>query len=248
MAIDMVRLFFLEERGGGKGCEETERKKRRSVAQPPKNKTHRKTKTKRQAKRNLTGVMNYTNPGAISHNEILSLYKEYVDEDFAWSNFTVEEVRRRERKTGAFSICFRFGAVFVLFVFVSACARGGGTRSRRDVIDIIRALSGEHATSHAPTHNDNAPNKKHADKKKKKKTASGGDRRPPVQQPARHEAHRGRVPGHPADQGVADQVRVRAGARGEGEGQGGGQGDARALRGRFLFFVHCRLFAVAVVI
>ena len=35
--------------------------------------------------------MNYTNPGAISHNEILELYKCYVDGDFAWSNFSVEE-------------------------------------------------------------------------------------------------------------------------------------------------------------
>lgn len=35
--------------------------------------------------------MNYTNPGAISHNEILQLYKDYVDPDFSWSNFTVEE-------------------------------------------------------------------------------------------------------------------------------------------------------------
>ena len=44
-----------------------------------------------QAKRGLTGIMNYTNPGAISHNEILELYKCYVDGDFAWSNFSVEE-------------------------------------------------------------------------------------------------------------------------------------------------------------
>lgn len=43
------------------------------------------------AKRNLTGIMNYTNPGAISHNEILQLYKDYVDPEFTWSNFTVEE-------------------------------------------------------------------------------------------------------------------------------------------------------------
>ena len=35
--------------------------------------------------------MNYTNPGAISHNEILELYKQYVDPDFAWSNFSIEE-------------------------------------------------------------------------------------------------------------------------------------------------------------
>ncbi|GBF90980.1 rhamnose biosynthetic enzyme [Raphidocelis subcapitata] len=43
------------------------------------------------AKRKLTGIMNYTNPGAISHNEILQLYKEYIDPEFTWSNFTIEE-------------------------------------------------------------------------------------------------------------------------------------------------------------
>lgn len=43
------------------------------------------------ATRGLTGIMNYTNPGAISHNEILQLYKDYIDPDFTWSNFTVEE-------------------------------------------------------------------------------------------------------------------------------------------------------------
>lgn len=43
------------------------------------------------AERKLTGIMNFTNPGAISHNEILELYKEYVDEEFSWENFSVEE-------------------------------------------------------------------------------------------------------------------------------------------------------------
>eukprot|EP00199_Chlamydomonas_sp_CCMP681_P002912 CAMPEP_0119105632 /NCGR_PEP_ID=MMETSP1180-20130426/3544_1 /TAXON_ID=3052 ORGANISM="Chlamydomonas cf sp, Strain CCMP681" /NCGR_SAMPLE_ID=MMETSP1180 /ASSEMBLY_ACC=CAM_ASM_000741 /LENGTH=308 /DNA_ID=CAMNT_0007090739 /DNA_START=13 /DNA_END=939 /DNA_ORIENTATION=- len=43
------------------------------------------------AKRKLTGIMNFTNPGAISHNEMLELYKQYVDPEFTWSNFTVEE-------------------------------------------------------------------------------------------------------------------------------------------------------------
>lgn len=43
------------------------------------------------AERKLTGIVNFTNPGAISHNEILQMYKEYVDEDFTWKNFTVEE-------------------------------------------------------------------------------------------------------------------------------------------------------------
>jgi dTDP-4-dehydrorhamnose reductase len=43
------------------------------------------------ARRGLTGIMNFTNPGAISHNEILQMYKDYVDPGFTWKNFTVEE-------------------------------------------------------------------------------------------------------------------------------------------------------------
>ena len=35
--------------------------------------------------------MNYTNPGAVSHNEVLQMYKDYIDPEFSWSNFTVEE-------------------------------------------------------------------------------------------------------------------------------------------------------------
>ena len=35
--------------------------------------------------------MNFTNPGAISHNEILELYKQYIDPGLTWHNFTVEE-------------------------------------------------------------------------------------------------------------------------------------------------------------
>ena len=39
----------------------------------------------------LTGTINLTNPGAITHNEILAMYKEIVDPTFTWENFTVEE-------------------------------------------------------------------------------------------------------------------------------------------------------------
>ena len=38
-----------------------------------------------------TGTINLTNPGLISHNEILEMYKEIVDPDFTWINFTIEE-------------------------------------------------------------------------------------------------------------------------------------------------------------
>ncbi len=32
-----------------------------------------------------------TNPGAITHNDILEMYKEIVDPAFTWQNFSVEE-------------------------------------------------------------------------------------------------------------------------------------------------------------
>jgi len=43
------------------------------------------------AERRLTGVYNFTNPGAISHNQILALYKRYINPEFKWQNFTEEE-------------------------------------------------------------------------------------------------------------------------------------------------------------
>jgi 3,5-epimerase/4-reductase len=42
-------------------------------------------------KNNELGTYNFTNPGLISHNEILQLYKEIVDPNFNWKNFTIEE-------------------------------------------------------------------------------------------------------------------------------------------------------------
>jgi len=43
------------------------------------------------AKRNLRGIWNFTNPGAISHNQILELYRDYIDPKFKWANFDLEE-------------------------------------------------------------------------------------------------------------------------------------------------------------
>ena len=37
------------------------------------------------------GTLNFTNPGVISHNEILEMYKTYVDSSFTWNNFSIEE-------------------------------------------------------------------------------------------------------------------------------------------------------------
>jgi len=43
------------------------------------------------AENNELGVYNFTNPGAISHNEVLALFKEHVRPSFEWKNFSIEE-------------------------------------------------------------------------------------------------------------------------------------------------------------
>jgi len=41
--------------------------------------------------KNITGTINLTNPGTITHNEILEMYRDIIDPDFKWVNFSVEE-------------------------------------------------------------------------------------------------------------------------------------------------------------
>lgn len=41
-----------------------------------------------------TGTVNLVNPGVISHNEVLDMYKQTVDPSFTWENFTIEEQDR----------------------------------------------------------------------------------------------------------------------------------------------------------
>ncbi|CAJ1930280.1 unnamed protein product [Cylindrotheca closterium] len=43
------------------------------------------------AKKGLTGVYNFTNPGVISHNQVLDLYTKYIDPSYTYTNFTIEE-------------------------------------------------------------------------------------------------------------------------------------------------------------
>ena len=45
-------------------------------------------------KNNTVGTMNLTNPGLISHNEILEMYRDIVDPNFSWKNFSHEEQRK----------------------------------------------------------------------------------------------------------------------------------------------------------
>jgi dTDP-4-dehydrorhamnose reductase len=37
------------------------------------------------------GVYNFTNPGAISHNEVLSLFRDIIRPSYTWKNFSVEQ-------------------------------------------------------------------------------------------------------------------------------------------------------------
>jgi 3,5-epimerase/4-reductase len=39
----------------------------------------------------VTGTINLTNPGLITHNEILEMYKEIIDPSFTWKNMNLEE-------------------------------------------------------------------------------------------------------------------------------------------------------------
>lgn len=41
--------------------------------------------------REIKGNYNFVNPGTMSHNEVLDLYKEYIDPTLTYENFTLEE-------------------------------------------------------------------------------------------------------------------------------------------------------------
>ena len=43
------------------------------------------------SERGFTGIYNFCNPGAISHNEVLELYKKHVDPTYTYQNFSLEE-------------------------------------------------------------------------------------------------------------------------------------------------------------
>ncbi|GMI26988.1 hypothetical protein TrRE_jg1845 [Triparma retinervis] len=43
------------------------------------------------AEKKLSGVYNFCNPGVISHNEMLDLYKKYIDPSYTYTNFSLED-------------------------------------------------------------------------------------------------------------------------------------------------------------
>jgi len=46
-------------------------------------------------KQKYIGTLNFTNPGNISHNEILELYKKYTDNTITWNNYTEDEQNKQ---------------------------------------------------------------------------------------------------------------------------------------------------------
>jgi len=43
------------------------------------------------SKKKVVGTINLTNPGVINWNEMLEMYKEIIDPNFTWKNFSIEE-------------------------------------------------------------------------------------------------------------------------------------------------------------
>lgn len=64
-----------------------------------------------------TGIYNFTNPGLITHNEILTLYKKYIDPSFEWSNFTLDELsnvikgKRSNNCLDSSKLCLEYPAI-----------------------------------------------------------------------------------------------------------------------------------------
>ena len=56
------------------------------------------------AEHNDTGIYNFTNPGAISHNEVLTLFRDIVRPAFRWKNFSIEE-QSKVIKAGRSNCC-----------------------------------------------------------------------------------------------------------------------------------------------
>jgi 3,5-epimerase/4-reductase len=81
------------------------------------------------AHKKITGVMNFTNPGVISHNQILALYKEYIDPEFKWENFSEAE-QAKILKAGRSNNCLDASRL------VEAC------KPEMDIQDIQTAMVG----------------------------------------------------------------------------------------------------------
>jgi dTDP-glucose 4,6-dehydratase/UDP-glucose 4,6-dehydratase len=73
-------------------------------------------------KKGRVGTVNLTNPGIISHNEILDMYKMIVDPSFTYTNFTIEEqnrILRSERSNNRLDTSILEKEYFILPIYES---------------------------------------------------------------------------------------------------------------------------------
>lgn len=97
-----------------------------------------------------TGTWNMTNPGKIEHNQILELYKKYIDPDFQYTNFSLEEQSKillSERSNNILCTQKLESKYFILPIYQSMCRL-----MRKIAIDRIQrenhhVLSAEDGTS-----------------------------------------------------------------------------------------------------
>jgi len=69
-----------------------------------------------------TGTVNLTNPGTISHNEILDMYRDILNPSFRYQNFTLEEqskVLRSDRSNNRLETTLLEGEYFILPIYES---------------------------------------------------------------------------------------------------------------------------------
>lgn len=62
----------------------------------------------------LTGIYNFCNTGTISHNQILDLYREYIDPTFTYMNFSLEE-QAKILKAGRSNNCLDCGKLLSIY-------------------------------------------------------------------------------------------------------------------------------------
>ena len=68
------------------------------------------------------GIYNFCNPGAISHNEVLDLYKKHIDPSYVYTNFSLDEqaqilkAGRSNNTLGNFMILKKFLEIILFYV------------------------------------------------------------------------------------------------------------------------------------
>ena len=98
----------------------------------------------RMAARRITGTLNFTNPGVMTHNEVLAMYRDEVDPDFKWANFSVAEQDRKllARRSNTQLDCTRLVTLFPQTPDIRTALRAAFKRYRKFVPEKIMVTGG----------------------------------------------------------------------------------------------------------